>query len=892
MINDYFISRYIKRGVTLFVFIVMLSITSFSQVLSGHVIGPKGKPVPWATVFVKELMFGTTANQEGFFELKLPDGKYTCVFQSMGYQTKNIIVSVHEDTKPLTVEMEEMVYELSGVVISGNGEDPAYGIMRRVIQNAPLYAGMIRSYKADVYIRGSLEIKSIAKVVKWMAKDELKESGIKEGDVYLEESVNEVEFTAMPFKVNQRVKSIHSTFPTGNESRASSAIGFVSGNLYRPDAFGNAWSPLAPGAFNHYRFSLMGTQLNGNVTVNKIKIIPKGSGPKYMKGTIFIVDGLWCIYSIDVDVDEQLGVNIKLSQNYGEIKTDIWVPVSNRVKVNMDLLGNAGGFSYNTSIRYHKIKIKSSDIPEISEGSSALKKQTQTNQKRIARLNEKAESLMGEDDPSTLEAYRLANLRRKTEVLKLQDSLRDNHEFVERYKTTVDSNARIADTAFWSRVRPIPLTQTEQISLQHADSMQMRQSLRKADSSSKKPYNKRLFSTLLTGGRYDADSANWFTSAGLLNIMGLSYNTVYSLVYRSRFSYNHRFVGDDKFRFDFKPGVSFGRQAFVWNVAMAVEGSGQLKNVFKVEGGSDGFDFNREGGATNLENSVSSLIFRENLQNLYRKDYVSLTNSMQPFLGAELKTGLYASEASPLQNIADFSLFYKDKKDFKANIPDNENYTMVRHRDLLLDVLFSWQPTPFYYVRDGKKIARNGLNNAPVFFAQYKKSIPVDEFFTDFDLVKVGLLQSLYVGLEDKLEYEVEAGKFLSNKRAYFDDFVHFNVQPRVMGGKDIAHVFNLIQYYNYSTTDPYFAANVSYRSHYLFLNRLPLIRNRLWEEHLTMAWLATQNKGYHIEAGYGLGNLFYDFAVYAGLNNSGKVNWGFRLTFPFISRKEISIGM
>jgi hypothetical protein len=104
--------------------------------------------------------------------------------------------------------------------------------------------------------------------------------------------------------------------------------------------------------------------------------------------------------------------------------------------------------------------------------------------------------------------------------------------------------------------------------------------------------------------------------------------------------------------------------------------------------------------------------------------------------------------------------------------------------------------------------------------------------------------------------------------------------------------VFNLIQYYNYSTDNPYIAANVTYRSDYLLLNRLPLIRNRLWEEHLTLAWIATQSKGYHIEAGYGLGNLLYDFAVYSGLNNSGKVSWGFRLSFPFLSRREISIGM
>ena len=870
----------------------MLTLSAIAQTLSGHIIDPKGEPVPWATVFVKELMYGTTANQEGYFELKLPAGEYTCAFQSMGYQSRNLLVNIHRDSKPLIVEMQDMVYNLSGVVITGDGEDPAYGIMRRVIQHAPLYARMIRYYKADVYIRGTLEIKSIAKMIKWVAKDDLKESGIKEGDVYLEESVNEVEYTAVPHKVNQRVKSIHSNFPMGNQSRASSAIGYVSENLYRPDAFGNAWSPMAPGAFNHYRFSLMGTQMNGEVTINKIKIIPKGKGPKYVKGTIFIVDGLWCIYNIDVDIDEQLGVNIRLSQNFGEIKPKVWVTVSNRLKVDMDLLGNAGAFSYNTSIRYHKIKIDTTGIPETGEAKSAKPGETRSNQQRIAKLNKKAESLQDNPDPTTSEAYKLARIRRKAEVLKMEDSLRNNHEYVERYKTTIDSNARVSDTAFWNRVRPIPLTHSENISLHSMDSVALAKRKQRRDSITKKPYNKRPFSTLLTGGRYDADDSNWFTSAGMFNIMGLTYSTVYGLAYRSRISYHHRFKGDDKVRFDFKPGVAFGRKAFLWNAAIATEGAGKLKNVLKIEGGSNGADFNREGGALNLENSFSTLVFRENPQRLYRKDYMKLTNEMAPFFGSNLTAGISASEASTLQNVSDFSIFYKNQKDFDENIPDSPDYVMERHRDLLFDVLFKWQPRPFYYIRDGQKVARRGLNQTPTFFVQYKKAIPVDDFYTDFDVIKTGVIHEFTIGVKDKLQYKIETGKFLNNKKVYFDDFEHFNVQPRFLGGKDVINVFNLIEYYNFSTTAPYIAANITYQSHFLLFNRLPVIRNRMWGEHLTLAWLATQNKGYHLEAGYGLGNMFYDFAVYAGLNNSGKVNWGFRISFPIISRKEISIGM
>ena len=179
MISSVYFNKLSVAKITLVLLVFIFSIFSASaQSLSGSIVDHNGKPVPYSTVFIKELMYGTAANQQGFFELKLPQGEYTCVFQSMGYETETLKVSVTQSMKPLQIVLQEMVYNLPGVVVSSDGEDPAYGIIRRVIQKAPVYARMVKYYKADVYIRGSLEVKSISRMVKWMAKDDLKESGI------------------------------------------------------------------------------------------------------------------------------------------------------------------------------------------------------------------------------------------------------------------------------------------------------------------------------------------------------------------------------------------------------------------------------------------------------------------------------------------------------------------------------------------------------------------------------------------------------------------------------------------------------------------------------------------------------------------------------------------
>ncbi|PKP48419.1 MAG: hypothetical protein CVT94_08505 [Bacteroidetes bacterium HGW-Bacteroidetes-11] len=893
MIASEYFNKLSFAGTTLVLLVFIFSIISASaQSLSGNIVDHNGKPVPYSTVFIKELMYGTAANQEGFFELKLPQGDYSCVFQSMGYETETLKVSVTQSMKPLQIVLQEMVYNLPGVVVSSDGEDPAYGIIRRVIQKAPVYARIVKYYKADVYIRGSLEVRSISRMVKWMAKDDLKESGIKEGDVYIEESVNEIEYT--PSKVNQRVKSIRSNFPQGNESRSSSAIGYISGNLYKPDAFGNAWSPFAPGAFNHYRFSLEGTQLNGNVLVNKIRITPKGSGPKYVKGYVYIVDELWCIHSIDVSIDEQLGMKIQLAQTYGEVQPNVWLAVSNKFKFDMDLMGNAGGFLYNTSIRYHKLTVNMQDVPSVTPLPVELmaKKSQSSNAKRVEKLDKKSEILKSKQEPTTTEAYRLARIQSRQEELKLKDSLRNNHEYVERYKTNIDSNARISDTGFWNNVRPIPLAHHEILSVERNDSLMARRKSLANDTTGKKPANKRLFSTLLTGGRYDVDSVRWLTSNGLLYPFGLAFNTVDGLAYRTMFGYNYRLSEKGVFNLAFTPGVSFAREAFLWNVSAGFSGNGNYKNSIRFKAGSDSFDYNTAGGAMPIENTISTLFFRQNLSRIYRKDYVSLSHSIVPFIGAKVKSDIIVSESVPLQNACDFSFFYKDSRDFDSNIPENSLYSMQRHRDLRVNLELSWKPTPYYFVKDGVKVARRGLNKAPEFFVGFNKAFKVGAFDTNFDLLRTGLRQEFRLGIEGSLRYEAEFGKYLNNNKLYFDDFTHFNSQPLILGGKDFFQVFHLTDYYKWSTDEAYVNAHIIYNSKYLFLNRLPLLRNRLWEERFSLSFLAVQHKGHHIEAGYGIGNALYNLGIYAGYGSDEKFLWGIRIAIPVFSRREITIGM
>ena len=52
--------------------------------VSGYVRDEQGKPLPYASVYVKNGQQGTTSGVNGFFQLNLPEGKLTLVAQHVG----------------------------------------------------------------------------------------------------------------------------------------------------------------------------------------------------------------------------------------------------------------------------------------------------------------------------------------------------------------------------------------------------------------------------------------------------------------------------------------------------------------------------------------------------------------------------------------------------------------------------------------------------------------------------------------------------------------------------------------------------------------------------------------------------------------------------------------
>ncbi|MDO9256632.1 MAG: DUF5686 and carboxypeptidase regulatory-like domain-containing protein [Bacteroidales bacterium] len=882
-----------RRIIFLILVFISFSTALMAQVFKGVITDSENKPIPFSTVYIKELSFGTSANFEGLFELKIPAGKYTCTFQCMGYKSVTQNIAIDKNSQNLHIVLPAMAYDLKEVVITSNGEDPAYKIMRNVISKAPENASMVKSYEADVYIRGSMEIQKLSAMVKWMARDELKEQQIKEGDTYLEESVNEIKFKSPNF-INQKVKSLHSTFPGNNQGSSSGAMGFITQNTYNPKSFGNAVSPITAGAFTYYRYQYEGTNQYGNVSVDKIKVIPKGDGSQYVSGYLYIIKGLWCIYSMDLAINAQLGTSIKISQSFAEVNEGVWLAVNNRYNIDIEIMDNKSVINYYTSIKYNKLEVNEAILEANRKNLEQLLRQKEIlsvkTKSRVTKLDEQILKLSTIENPTTAEANRTSKLiLRKKEIIR-KDTLKNDHRFIETYKTQIDSAARNRDTLYWNKVRPIPLSSVEKESTTEYDSIQMENAKQANDSTrTNKAKNKKFFKVLMMGGLYEPDTIKYFKSKGLLYPFGINFNAVDGLVYKTNFELFRKVKKQGLYSVSLSPGYAFSRKAVVWDAGINFTGSGRYRQIINLTAGSGTTDFNTK-GAMALENSVSSLFLHDNISRFYLKNYISLNHSIRISHELNLESAITAEENKVQENNTDFSIFYSESRTYKPNIPEADSYTMADHRNFQLDFTLSYKPAPYYFIRDGVKIPRPGMNNTPTLFVGYKKGIPVPGFETDFDLIKLGIHQKVKSGLRSTIQYNFEAGYFANSRSIYFNEFNHFAASPYELGIKNIYPVFQLMDYYSNSTDKGYVEGHVMYKTPMLLLKRLPLIRNRMWNESLSANYLFVPENGYHLELGYGIGNDLYNIGVYSGFNNSGFQAVGFRVSFSIFSNKQLEI--
>ena len=139
----------------------LFSMTLAGQGIKGIIKDENGQALSFASIYIKELGTGTSANLDGDFELPLQSGTYQVTFQYMGYITTERSVTVGGLYETLNIVLKPQIISLPTVEVNGKAEDPAYTIMRKAIAKAEYHLLQNDTYSAEVYMKGTGQVTKV-----------------------------------------------------------------------------------------------------------------------------------------------------------------------------------------------------------------------------------------------------------------------------------------------------------------------------------------------------------------------------------------------------------------------------------------------------------------------------------------------------------------------------------------------------------------------------------------------------------------------------------------------------------------------------------------------------------------------------------------------------------
>lgn len=884
--------------------------TLSAQKLNGTIKDKSGNPVPFATVYIQELRQGTTSNSKGFYEIRLVPGRYMVSYQSLGYEPLLEMISIENEDIAHNIILAEQIYDIPEVSISPSGEDPAYYIMRRVIGMAPYYLNYINYYKAEVYLKGNLVINRIPRIIERSMRmssteDNMsitaggKSSGesqqIKEGDSFMMESFNEVEYTA-PDKYVQRVISYNNSFPEqGNEF---SPMQYIQASFYQPVLVDMAISPLSPQAFSHYNFSYQGVFLQGDYTVNRIAVMPKRKSQQLFMGTIYVIEDLWCLHSVDL-TNENLAGTIRVRELYTPVEKEIWMPVSHQFDIALSIMGFRADAGYASSVKYSAV-LPNDKLQKPEDIVAGLPPAGAVDTAR-SETSRKIEQILQKEELTNRDMVRLSKLTRKETENSRPDSAENILEIKDNTVRIIDKGAGKRDSAYWEEIRPIPLSEMERRSLQVRDSIISELATRNVQPSdtgvisvrSRKGAFMRSIGTVIEGRTWSDTTGLSFTYNGLVNPRSLSFNTVDGFIYGLDFRLNKAINRGATFSVYPEARYTFSREKLMWRINSDLAYGSMNRNRVYIRSGVISRDISSATGISPFLNSMTSLLLRENYMKLYESSFLTFGFETERKNGIKIEFSAGYENRKRLQNNSSFSIFRKDEE-YTPNIPDNRyltenNYNEIlpelqKHFEFVTNVTF----TPFqkYRVYNQKRIPMG--SDKPVFSVTWKHGMNEKTFpgngYRHYDMFRFQVTQERETGAFSEFRWTLRAGVFTDNRSLTFNDYFHFNTQPVELIFNDYSDDFKLPGYYSLSTPELFGEAHFRYTTPYLLLKLLPVLSNTLVRENLIFSFLGSRYNKTYTEIGYSLSEIFLlgEVGIFAGFDDLKYRSFGIRLALRF----------
>ncbi|MBB6128102.1 DUF5686 and carboxypeptidase regulatory-like domain-containing protein [Mucilaginibacter lappiensis] len=810
------------------ILLLISGVRVFSQQLNinGKITDEHNKPIPFASIYIKNTSKGTSANSEGAYQLQLSPGNYELQYKAVGYGQQSRQVNL-TGNQVINISLQTETYQLKAVAIHAGGEDPAYAIIRKAIKKRKTYLNEVKAYTCDIYIKGLQKLLAAPKkILGFDVQKATNEAGLdsnRRGIVYLSESESKYSFIR-PDKVHE----VQVSSKVSGQNRAFSfnrasdmAVNFYE-NFETWDGLSNRplVSPIADNALFYYNYKWMGISVENGETINKIQVTPKRAHDPCFEGYIYILDDSWRLSALQLFITKKANINLvdtlKVNQQFYPVNNTAWMPASVKFEFTGGLLGFKVGGYYISIYKNYDLE------PSFAK----------TNFAEVLRIDKGTQK----------------------------------------------------DSTYWNQQRPIPLTGEEKTDYINKDKLaRKRESKQYLDSLDKANNEIKPLGILLTGvdvrNRYKKETWHY---DGLLG--SALYNTVegfainYGISYRKLIdTLNHRsLLLDGHVRYGFSNHLLNG------NAGAAIP-VGQ-RFTLGIRGGSDITDLNNQQPVSTLVNSLYSLFERQNYQKLYQKQFVSASLSGRVVGGWLAGATVEWANRKSLSNTSTYSFFSPQNHQFTSNnplnpsqdsplFPENQSFKIALRTSYDFSDQYETYPSGRRYLPS--KYPTIGIN--------YTKGIKnVLGSDVDYDLLSADISKSdIDMGFYGKTSFFIGAGKFLNANKLYFPDYKHFDGNQLLAYTPGINR-FLLLDYYNFSTPDKYAEGHLEHNFMGFITNKIPLIRKLKLQEIVDVNYLYTPTLKNYTELGFGLQYLNIRLMYGKSFNSGSNTNSAIRLGVSF----------
>ncbi|MFB2121176.1 DUF5686 and carboxypeptidase regulatory-like domain-containing protein [Parapedobacter sp. 2B3] len=796
--------------------------------LTGQVTDEQGNPVPFASIYPKGTTgLGTSANSEGIFKLSLAAGKHELVVRSVGYRQATEPITMDGD-KQIQISLPAEAYLLDEVVI-GNGEDPAYAIIRQAIRQRKKHLHEATPYTANVYIKGVQRILQAPKKFLGVDIDQIgREIGLdsnRAGIVYLSESESHI--TVQP-PDDFREEMISSKFSGNNQAFSFNRAADLKLNFYEnnqpiidglsPRPF---ISPIADNALGYYRYRLQGTTEENGLTIHKIDVSSRRKGEPLYQGDIYIVEDLWRIYGVNLQLTKTSGINLldtlSIRQEFIPIDSTQWQPSN----VRFDFVGGLLGFR------------------------------------------------MGGYFAAVYSGYATRpGIRKGTfnEVLRIAEGVNER------------------DSAYWATSRPLLLTDEERLDYVRKDSLQRRRKSKPYLDSLDRVSNQLKPQQLLTGYTYRNRASRSFLSFdGLAKSLlfnsveglALNYGMRYSRQVDTVLNRNFTFYGNIRYGFANKRPNGYAGISFPL-------GKGSLH----VYGGSNVQDMNNRGSLPPLFNTISTTLFGRNYLKWYERTFGGVEWRYTLPANVHVTASTVWENRLWLPNSTDYTFRERNKQYLTSNnplVPESDVPLFDENRALKVSLGLSYDFGTKYETYPHRRVYLP--SRWPILSISYTKGLPqVLGSDVDYDLLVARLHKTgIGLGLYGRMSFDLRAGTFLNDKSLYYTDYRHFNGTRTLISDQQLT-TFLLLDYYRHSSSGTFAEAHGEYNLSTMLTGKVPLLRKLKLQEIIGLHYLHTLDTKHYGEFHAGLEwqrlRVIYarSFGSHLGLSGKEAIRIGLRL--------------